>query len=214
MKTKNIILIVVVVVALVSVFYSFQGSFDQAAFADEIKKEREDKDRFMRTSPSSPFAANPAAFQSLSYYPPDPKYKIVASLKPVKDKKPVSLATNDGKEQQYVEYAHAEFDLDGLHHSLLILEVIEMGPFRGQLFFAFGDETSADETYGAGRYLDLIKVPGASTITLDFNKAYNPYCAYSDKFSCPLPPAENLLSIPIRAGEKNYEGKLKAESKK
>jgi uncharacterized protein len=211
MKTKNIILILVVIVVLISVFYSFQGSFDQAAFAEEIKKEREDKDRFMRTSPSSPFASNPEEFNGLSYYPPDPKYKIEATLTPVENKKTVTLATNDGKEQQYVEYAHAEFDLDGLHHSLLILEVIEMGPFRGQLFFAFGDETSADETYGAGRYLDLTKVPGASTITLDFNKAYNPYCAYSDKFSCPLPPSENLLSIPIKAGEKTYE---KAESVK
>lgn len=211
MKTKNIILILVVVVVLISVFYAFQGSFDQAAFAEEIKKEREDKDRFMRTSPSSPFAANPKEFKGLSYFPPDPKFKIVATLTPVENKKPVTLGTNDGKEQQYVEYAHAEFDLDGLHHSLLILEIIEMGPFRGKLFFAFGDETSADETYGAGRYLDVTKVPGASTITLDFNKAYNPYCAYSDKFSCPLPPAENLLSIPIRAGEKTYE---KAESVK
>jgi hypothetical protein len=72
------------------------------------------------------------------------------------------------------------------------------------LFLAFGDETSARETYGAGRYLDVKKVPGSSTITLDFNLAYNPYCAYSDGFSCPLPPKENLLSIAINAGEKTY----------
>lgn len=204
MKTKNIVLIFIVVVALISVLYSFQGSFDRAAFTDEIKKEREDKDRFMRTSTQSPFAANPDEYKGLRYFPADPTYKIVATLTPINDKKPVTLATNDGKEQRYVEYAHAEFDMNGLHHKLLILEVIDMGPFRGQLFFAFGDETSADETYGAGRYLDLVKVPGSKTITLDFNKAYNPYCAYSDKFTCPLPPRENLLSIPIKAGEKTY----------
>lgn len=204
MKTKNIILILVVVVVLISVFYSFQGSFDRAAFDDEIKKEREDKDRFMRTSAQSPFASDPDAYTGLSYFPPDPKYKIIATLTPINDKKPITLGTNDGKEQRYVPYAYAEFDLDGLHHKLLILEVIDMGPFRGKLFFAFGDETSADETYGAGRYLDLEKVPGSSTITLDFNKAYNPYCAYADSFSCPLPPNENLLEIPIKAGEKAY----------
>jgi uncharacterized protein (DUF1684 family) len=72
------------------------------------------------------------------------------------------------------------------------------------LFLAFGDGTSAEETYGAGRYLDIDKTQGSNTITLDFNKAYNPYCAYSEKFSCPLPPAENLLVIPIPAGEKSY----------
>jgi uncharacterized protein len=81
-----------------------------------------------------------------------------------------------------------------------------MGPFRGKLFLAFGDATSGNETYGAGRYLDINKVPGgASTITLDFNKAYNPYCAYDYTFSCPLPPRENLLNAAIKAGEKNYE---------
>jgi uncharacterized protein len=79
-----------------------------------------------------------------------------------------------------------------------------MGPFRGKLFLAFGDATSAKETYGAGRYLDITKTPGATTIILDFNKAYNPYCAYNETYSCPLPPPENLLNVAIRAGEKSY----------
>ena len=204
MKTKNIIFLIAAAVVVVSIIYSFTGSGDESAYAEEIKKEREDKDRFMRTSKESPFASNPDNYQGLSYYPPDPKYRIIADLTPIKDKNMVVLTTNDSKEQRYIEYAFAEFDLDGYHHKLLILEVADMGPFRGKLFFAFGDDTSADETYGAGRYLDLEKVPGASTITLDFNKAYNPYCAYSPNFSCPLPPSQNLLHIPIRAGEKNY----------
>jgi uncharacterized protein (DUF1684 family) len=72
------------------------------------------------------------------------------------------------------------------------------------LFLAFGDETSAVESYGAGRYLDIKKVPGSTSITLDFNLAYNPYCAYNDTYSCPLPPKENLLPVAIRAGEKVY----------
>jgi uncharacterized protein len=204
MKTKNILLLVVVTVALISVIYSFMGSQDQTAYIREIEKEREDKDRFMRTSPESPFAGIVEQYKSLNYYPPDVRYKITADLTPITNKKPVVLGTNDGKEQRYIEYAHAEFDLDGYHHSLLILEVADMGPFRGKLFLAFGDETSAVETYGAGRYLDVSKVPGSNTITLDFNKAYNPYCAYVEKFSCPFPPAENLLKVGIMAGEKKY----------
>lgn len=204
MKAKNIIFLLALAVVVVSIFYAFFSGNDQSAYIEEIKKEREERDRFMRTSRESPFASTPEDFKGLSYYPPDPRYKIIADLAPVKNKKPVTLTTNDGKEQHYIEYAYAEFDLDGYHHKLLILEIMDMGPFRGKLFFAFGDETSAVETYGAGRYLDVAKVPGSSTITLDFNKAYNPYCAYIDSYSCPLPPPENLLSIAIKAGEKTY----------
>src|SRR5690606_16153988 len=110
--------------------------------------------------------------------------------------------------KSFLEYAFAEFDFDNRKNRLLILEVIDMGPTKGTLFLAFGDKTSAAETYGAGRYLDLKKVPkGSKTITLDFNKAYNPYCAYSDNYSCPFPPPENLLEVAINAGEKVYEKK-------
>lgn len=205
MKRKNVIVLLAVVVLAITIFYSFQGSQDDTAYQDEIKKEREEKDRFMRTSAESPFAKNPDAYKGLNYYPPDMKYRIIANLVPIKDKKPMVLSTNDGKEQRYIEYAYADFKLDGISNRLLILEITEMGPFRGQLFLAFGDATSANETYGAGRYLDVTKTPGSSTVKLDFNLAYNPYCAYDHSFSCPLPPRENILPVPIRAGERNYE---------
>src|SRR5688572_19174534 len=204
MKTKNIIFLVAAVVVIVSLVYSFMGSGDQSAYIEEINQEREEKDRFMKSSKESPFASKPDDYHGLLYYPPDPRYRIIADLNPIESKEVVTLTTNTGEEQRYQQYALAEFDLDGYHHKLLILEVADMGPFRGKLFFAFGDDTSADETYGAGRYLDLEKVPGSTTITLDFNKAYNPYCAYISNYSCPFPPAQNLLKIPIKAGEKTY----------
>lgn len=204
MKRKNIVLITIIVVVLITLFYSFQGSQDDTAYIAEIEKERAEKDRFMRTSKESPFASAPDTYTGLSYFPPDPAYRVIANLKPVEKRKPVILPTNDGKEQRYTEYAWAEFRLGGVDNRLLILEIADMGPFRGKLFLAFGDATSANETYGAGRYLDVTKTPGSTTIKLDFNLAYNPYCAYNDAFSCPLPPKENLLSIPIPAGEKSY----------
>lgn len=204
MKPRNIILLLIIAVVIVTVLYTVYGSKDQTAYINQVKKEREEKDRYMRTSAESPFVDDVQNFTGLKYYPPDLKYKITASLIPVEDKKQVVLTTNDGKEERYMEYAHAEFDFSGFRNRLLILEIINMGPSRGKLFLAFGDATSADETYGAGRYLDVVKTPGANTITLDFNKAYNPYCAYVEKFSCPLPPSENLLTIPIQAGEKSY----------
>jgi uncharacterized protein (DUF1684 family) len=204
MKAKNIILILIVVVIAVSILYTMSGSKDQTAYITQIKKEREERDEFMRTSPESPFVENPKSFTGLRYFSADLKYKIVADLTPIQNKKPVLLTTNDGKQERYVEYAYAEFDLSGYRNKLLILEMIDDGPSRGKLFLPFGDGTSADETYGAGRYLDVERVQGSNTITLDFNRAYNPYCAYTEKYSCPLPPSENLLVIPIPAGEKTY----------
>lgn len=204
MNAKNIILLSVVVILVITVFYSFQGSQDETAYVEEIKKEREEKDRFMRNSPESPFAQATDAYDELKYFPPDIHYRVIADLEPIKEKKTVILTTNDGKDQRYIEYAHASFKLHGVNNRLLILEIADMGPARGKLFLAFGDETSARETYGAGRYLDVTKTPGSSTIKLDFNLAYNPYCAYDESFTCPLPPRENILSVPIKAGEKKY----------
>ena len=203
MKTKNIAILFGIVVVIGFIFYSLQDSQDDTAYIEAIKKERAENEHFMTSSKESPLK-DKSDFTGLKYYPPDTRYKVIANLIPIESKKVVVLNTNDGKEQRYIEYAHAEFTLDGVQNRLLILEGIDMGPIRGKLFLAFGDETSAVETYGAGRYLDVNKVPGATTIVLDFNKAYNPYCAYNDTYSCPIPPPENLLKVAIKAGEKIY----------
>jgi uncharacterized protein (DUF1684 family) len=205
MGSKNIFSILAIIAVIIILYSTLSGNKSQEEYKELIQKEREEKDRFMRTSQESPFVSNPEAVKELNYFPPDEKYRVIAKLVPVENKKVVSLTTSDASEQSYLEYAYAEFDLDNRKSRLLILEVMETGPQRGNLFLAFGDQTSAGETYGAGRYLDVKKVPGASTIELDFNKSYNPYCAYVEKYSCPFPPKENLLDIPILAGEKTYE---------
>jgi hypothetical protein len=204
MKTQNIIIIGIVLIALVSIYYSFRGGQEDGAYAAKIEKQREEKDHYMRTAPDSPFSDSTALFTGLHYYPVNSAYRINARLTPIDQKKAVTLPTSDEKQKSYLEYAYAEFELGGVKNKLLILEIMDSGPYRGTLFLAFADQTSAKETYGAGRYLDIKKVPGSSSITLDFNEAYNPYCAYNDNFSCPFPPQENILNIAIEAGEKNY----------
>lgn len=201
MKQKKYLVWVSVVVITIIIFYSFQGGESMASYIEKIEKEREETGNFMRNDQDSPFQ-NGLEFKGLSYYPPDPKYKIKAHFTPSKKKSVVTLATSDQKESKYLIYGHATFQLNGKENKLLILEVANQ-PFKGTLFLAFGDATSAIETYGAGRYLDVEHKNGR-TIELDFNLAYNPYCAYSNEFSCPLPPQENLLGIPIEAGEKDY----------
>jgi uncharacterized protein (DUF1684 family) len=204
MKSKNVVIIFFVVAVVAVIFYAMQDGSTPEAYVKQIEKDREEKDHFMGNSSASPFADSVQLFKGLKYFPVDGKYRIMASLSQINEKKVIVLKTSDGKEQHYLPYGHAEFNLDGVENKLLILEVMESGINRGTLFLAFGDETSARETYGAGRYLDVKKVSGSTSIILDFNLAYNPYCAYTEEFACPLPPAENLLKVAIKAGEKNY----------
>jgi uncharacterized protein (DUF1684 family) len=204
MKTKNIIIIGVVIIAIATIYYSFLGGQEDGAYVTKIEKQREEKDHYMRTASDSPFSNSTELFSGLKYYPINSAYRINARLTPIENKKAVALPTSDEKQKSYLEYAYAEFELGGVKNKLLILEIMDSGPYRGTLFLAFADQASAQETYGAGRYLDIKKVPGSSSITLDFNEAYNPYCAYNDNFSCPFPPQENILNLAIEAGEKTY----------
>jgi len=204
MKRTNLILFIGLLGVLVIIFYSIQGGQSAADYQAFIEKERKEKEDYLKSGAQSPFVKDNLPFEGLNYFPINEKFNIRAELEPVKDKKVVLLGTSDGQQQKYLEYAWANFELDGILNRLLILEVMDMGPQRGQLFLAFADQSSGIETYGAGRYLDIKKVPAATHIDLDFNLAYNPYCAYSDSFSCPFPPKENSLKIAILAGEKNY----------
>lgn len=196
---KNILYLIIAIVVVISIVYSFSGGQSPEEYAEDLQEHREDTRRFMATSKESPFAENKDAFKGLNYYPADLDYKINARFDPVDNQEILTLPTNDGKERQYLTYGYATFDFKGKKNRLLVLENVE----EEELFLPFGDATSAIETYGAGRYLDVTHT-GGNTIVLDFNKAYNPFCAYSEEFTCPLPPKENLLEVAIEAGEKTY----------
>lgn len=204
MKSNYFFAILFLAGVIVFVLYSLQGGQSPEDYTTEIERERKEKDLFMKNEKDSPFAAAKGEFHGLAYFSPDLKYKINARLVPIEEKRTIVLPTSDGLEKKYLEHAYAEFELDGMVNRLLILEITDPGSYRGTLFLAFADETSARETYGSGRYLDLKKVAAASSVLLDFNKAYNPYCAYSVNFSCPFPPKENVLKVAIKAGEKSY----------
>jgi hypothetical protein len=198
-------MLVGVVAMVVLVMFSLQNGDSSENYVTSVLNERADRDEFMKSNEGSPFKKDELTFEGLKYFDVDEAYRVKAKLEPIEKKKVVIIGTSDGKEQKYLEYAHAIFDLNGSKNKLLILEVMETGPQRGKLFLAFADETSGNETYGAGRYLDLKKVAAATSVVLDFNLAYNPYCAYTDSYTCPLPPRENILKIAIRAGEKSYQ---------
>jgi uncharacterized protein len=142
-------------------------------------------------------------FKELDFYPIDPSYKVRAKMVSVEDRKMMELPMTDGTVEKYLRHSFAEFEMAGQTHRLLLLQSIKELDKRN-FFLAFADGTSGEETYGGGRYINL-RQDRKNSITIDFNMAYNPYCAYNPDFACPLPPKENVMEFPIRAGEKDYK---------
>ncbi len=205
MKPSYVWAAILLIILATVVYLTISGGPSPEVYASAIEADRQKKDDYMRNDDRSPLYAKRDSFPGLKYFPPDLSFTFLARLEPVTNKQVRVLQTSTGEQARYLDYAWAVFEKEGKEYRLLILEIMEMGPNRGKLFLAFADETSARETYGGGRYLDLKKVPAATTLELDFNKAYNPYCAYNEAYSCPLPPKENVLPLAIRAGEKSFK---------
>ena len=180
------------------------------AYTAQLYRIRKQKNQQLRTAADSPLSpAQKQQFDSLKYYAPDVDYKVTARLHRSGSAAtpPLTLARSDGTAETYRRWATADFTLPGQTQSQQVLLLQKISPAGAQepLFLPFADATSGHATYGAGRYLDLpVPAAGAEEITLDFNLAYNPYCAYNPDYSCPVPPAENRLSAAIVAGEKSF----------
>lgn len=203
MNTKTILFIGVALVVGLAVLYTVTGTDDPEVYVENIEKERERQFKFIRFNVDSPLTeAQRKDFQQLSFYPIDPAYKVRARMVPIENRKMLELPMTDGTMEKYLMHSYAEFELEGKNQKLLLLQSMKE-PDRRNFFLAFADNTSGEETYGGGRYINL-RQDGKNSITIDFNMAYNPYCAYNPDFACPLPPKENLMEIPIRVGEKDY----------
>ncbi len=140
-----------------------------------------------------------AQFLPLAYFAIDPEYDAPGVLKPIDDKTIVEMPTSTGANRQMRRVGTLEFSLKG--QPLKLLAFNEVGTDPRRLFVAFSDLTSGTETYAAGRFMDLDR-NATGIYEVDFNRAYHPYCYYNASYECPLPPPENRLKIPIRAGEK------------
>jgi len=169
-----------------------------------VKKWQQEKDQFFKTHERSPLSPSEKRyFNGLKYYPFNPNYVFYGKIERFNfninnPKYYATFPTNKGTNKRYIRYGKFLFTLDGKERSLEIYKSI-LGDI---LFIPLKDQTNGKETYEGGRYIDAEILPNYQMI-LDFNMAYNPSCAYNDKFVCVLPPKENVLDIPIRAGEKN-----------
>jgi uncharacterized protein (DUF1684 family) len=170
-----------------------------------VMKWRKEQDVFFKNHQRSPLLPqDKKSFKGLRYYPFDPKYIFSGQIERLvfhitNPKYYATFLTNKGTNKRYLRYGKFDFTLDGKEHTIEIYKSI----LSDTLFIPFKDETNEKETYEGGRYIDAEILPDYKMV-LDFNKAYNPLCAYNEKFVCVLPPRENMLDIEIRAGEKNF----------
>jgi uncharacterized protein (DUF1684 family) len=169
-------------------------------YVTQIQMARAALDAQFRNQPNQPVPPDKMdEFLPLKYFPPDPEYVVPASLQPARERTVVEMPTSTGKIRQQQRVGVLEFTLKG--QPLTLGAFVEAGADINRLFVPFSDMTSAAETYPAGRYLELDRTP-SGVYTIDFNKAYNPYCYYNPDFDCPIPPRESRLPVPIRAGER------------
>jgi len=146
-------------------------------------------------------------FTGLDFYPIDLKFRVAANFKRTLNETPFLMPTTTDRTPQYVKYGEAHFVLDGKQLRLNLYQCVPPmtdPDYIDYLFLPFTDLTSGDGSYGGGRFLDTT-IPSADTMVLDFNKAYNPYCAYNSAYSCPIPPKENDLLLRVEAGVKAFE---------
>ncbi len=166
---------------------------------NELEAFRAEKDEFFGHDPQSPLTAQQKRdFRGLNYFPEnaDLRLEVEAGELPVKER--IEMQTSTGDVQIYFRHSRFHFPVDGQEAELTIYEG-EHG-----FFLPFVDSLAGKETYPAGRYLEPEPLPGGRFL-VDFNLAYNPYCAYNEHWSCPLTPFENRLKVPIRAGEKLFD---------
>ena len=173
-------------------------------WADELRASREEKDAFFdehRQSPISP--EDREDFDGLDYFDPDPTYRVTATVTVADSPEPVEMETSDGRTVRYRRVVTFEFETDG--------EAYELAGYRQDaddaIFVPFRDKTTGQQTYSGGRYMELEPdetLADGDEVVLDFNLAYNPFCAFSETFSCPLPPEANWLDTTIEAGEREY----------
>jgi uncharacterized protein (DUF1684 family) len=174
---------------------------DQETWVRALARFRAEKDDFLRTSHNSPLHGVAERFHPLNYFDPDPTLRFEARLQRYTNPEGVMVATSRGTRQLFNRVGY--FDLDFGDNPVRVHAYQSAERDDPNLFIPFRDATSGKESYGAARYLDL-EVEHNDEYAVDFNYAYNPYCAYSEDYVCPLPPQENWLKVPIRAGEKSY----------
>lgn len=194
---------------LISITLTYCTS-QNTTYKDEIKLFQYELNTEYADASKSPLTKEDLkTFKALEFFEINEKYKVTAQLEYTPNSPVFELKTTTERLPLYRKYAIATFVLDGKEHQLNIYQsqdLMNSLEYKNYLFLPFNDTTNGKSTYGGGRFMDL-EIPStkSNTIIIDFNKAYNPYCAYNHTYSCPIPPKENTLNIAIEAGVKAYK---------
>lgn len=181
------------------------------AFKKSIKQFRKHYKKDFLKEERSPFYGNKKGLRKMKFFKPNASYKVSCTFKKTPNADPFDMTTYSGKLKQFRKYGILTFTINGEKHELSVYQnmmLMRMEKYRDHLFLPFKDETNDKSSYGGGRYIDLkiADLPG-EIVEIDFNKCYNPWCAYSGGYNCPIPPQENHLTTSILAGEKKYHKK-------
>jgi uncharacterized protein (DUF1684 family) len=180
-------------------------------YDDSIATYRQHYKREFITEERSPLKSNDTA--NLRFYKPDKKYRVHATFTATPNSPSFEMPTHSGKTKKFRQYGIARFSIHDTSINLCVYQnhkLLEEDKYKNHLFIPFTDATGYIETYAGGRYIDLETTDIVNgMIWIDFNKCYNPYCAYAEGYNCPIPPIENRIPVAIKAGEKMYAGKHK-----
>ncbi|MEL6132710.1 MAG: DUF1684 domain-containing protein [Bacteroidota bacterium] len=190
---------------------SMQAQLSFEGYQDSIESYHAKQIEKFLNEHASPLREQTKDFKGHDWFPTDTDFRVEARLTRTDEAKPFMMPTsNPDRCKPYISYGVASFSIDGKEYQLTVYKSLGLPPlpqYRDHYFIPFKDLTNGEETYGGGRYLDVRLEKGQETFTLDFNRCYNPYCAYSDGWSCPIPPRSNQLQVRIEAGIKVYQRK-------
>ncbi|MEP6464942.1 MAG: DUF1684 domain-containing protein [Parafilimonas sp.] len=157
------------------------------------------------TASTTPLSAKAKkTFKGINFFPFSTNYVVTAKFVRTPNEKSFQMSTSGGIRKTYIKYAEVFFAIGGKPYKLGVYQsqdLIKSDDYKDYLFIPFTDATNGNETYEGGRYIDL-NIPKGNTVVINFNKAYHPYCAYTDGYNCPIPPQENTLPVKIEAGVK------------
>jgi len=180
----------------------------KTTFDKTIQEHRKELNKEFRDPSTSPLKEKDRKrFMELDFFPPDEAFKIKAKFERTPNDLPFLMPTTTGDTNREVRYGIVYFSFGEKSFSLNVYQnqVLKFNEgYEDHLFLPFSDDTNGNETYGGGRYLNLT-IPKTDSITIDFNKAYNPYCVYNEKYSCPIVPAENHIAYEVKAGERDFK---------
>ncbi|MFT4667310.1 MAG: hypothetical protein ACI8YQ_002240 [Polaribacter sp.] len=181
------------------------------SYKKEIKEHRKDYKADFLKEERSPFYGKKKALKKMRFYKANKSYKVECQFQRTEDAKPFDMATYSGKVKTFIKHGIISFEIAGQKQELSIyrnMGLMRVEAYANHLFLPFKDKTNDIKTYGGGRYIDLeVSDIVNGKVTIDFNKCYNPWCAFSGGYNCPVPPKENHLTIEMKVGEKKFKGK-------